>query len=431
MGRTRRGLLRAGLAAGVGMAGCVGPFDDSSDERRPPEGSPAVDALGLETVAEGFTSPIAFADPPGDHRYVVDQAGTIEVLGRDATLLDLGDRMADHHREMGLLGVAFHPDYPDTPRVYLRYSAPNSLETPDAYSHTFALAEFEVRSDGLGVESGSERTILEIPQPQGNHNAGAVEFGPDGYLYVAVGDGGGARDQGMGHVENDRYDGSGGNGQDVTENLLGSILRIDVDERGGETPYGIPGDNPLLGEAGLDEHYAWGLRNPWGMSFADGDLIVADVGQNTYEEVNVVEKGENYGWSIREGRGCFPPDTASCPAEDPVGGPLRDPVVEYPHGGPAPSGVAVVGGYVSDGDALPELKGKYVFGDYQPDGTLFVAEPDGGSPWPVSAVDVTPGSALTNLLSFGRDRDGELYVLTSQRGDSSGNSGAIHRIVPA
>jgi len=436
MRETRRGFLRAGVAASavLGFAGCTGRPGGSGDDGpggTPSDDSGAVDAVGLETVAEGFTTPIDFADPPGEHRYVADQAGRIEVLDADATFLDVTGRMVDvgGYDERGLLGMAFHPDYPEAPRVYVRYSAPPRPGTPDGYSHTFVLSEFRVRSGGLGVEPGSERTLLEIPEPQANHNAGAIVFGPDGYLYIAVGDGGGAGDRGRGHVE-DWYDGvAGGNGQDVTENLLGSVLRIDVDDRGGEKPYGIPDDNPLVGREGLDEQYAWGLRNPWGMSFYGGDLIVADVGQNTYEEVNVVEKGENYGWNVREGPGCF--DADSCPTTDPDGGELRDPVVAYPHSGPEPSGVAVVGGHVYDGDAVPGLRDQYVFGDWHARGTLFVAEPREGTRWFVSDVDASPASSLRNLISVGRDREGELYVLTSERAEVSGSTGAVRRIVPA
>ena len=435
MRATRRGVLRAGLAVSVGLAGCIEGPDDASDERtspaedtgttQPTPGEPGdLDAVGLETVAEGFTSPVAFVDPPGDRQYVVDQAGTVEVLGEDATFLDATDRMVDvdGYSEQGLLGMAFHPTYPDTPRVYVRYSAPSREGTPESYSHTFVLSEFQVGSDGLGVQPDTERTLLEIPQPQANHNAGPVAFGPDGYLYVAVGDGGAANDQGGGHVD-------GGNGQDITENLLGSVLRIDVDDTGGEKPYAVPEDNPLVGKAGRDEHYAWGLRNPWGMSFHDSDLVAADVGQDAYEEINVVEKGGNYGWNVREGTGCFA--AGSCPTADPDGNRLRDPVVEYAHAGPEPSGIAVIGGRVYGGDAVPALRGHYVFGDWNAEGQLFVADPDKGPPWPISVVDVTPASELQHLIAVGRDRDGAVYVLTSGRPEVSGTTGAVHRLVPA
>jgi glucose/arabinose dehydrogenase len=406
---------------------------EGSDTTQP---TPAdLDAVGLETVAEGFTSPVAFADPPGERRYVVDQAGTIDVLGEDATLLEVTDRMVavSGYSEQGLLGIAFHPEYPDTPRVYVRYSAPSRAGTPENYSHTFVLSEFRVEPDGLTTEPGSERTILEIPQPQPNHNAGPIEFGSDGYLYVTVGDGGAANDQGAGHADDWYGEVDGGNGQDVTENLLGSVLRIDVDDTDGKTPYTVPEDNPLIGRAGRDEHYAWGLRNPWGMSFSGGDPVVADVGQDAHEEINVVEKGGNYGWNVREGEACF--DAESCPTAAPDRGRLRDPVVTYPHpeSGSAPplSGNAVVGGRVYDGDAIPALSGRYVFGDWNAGGSLFVADPREGPPWPVSVVGVSSASELTHLIAVGRDREGAVYALTSKRPDLSGTTGAVHRLVPA
>jgi len=197
--------------------------------------------------------------------------------------------------------------------------------------------EFDACADGRRVRRDSERTVLEIPEPQGNHNAGDLAFGPDGHLYVAVGDGGSGGDRGRGHVE-DWYDANeGGNGQDVTENLLGSVLRIDVDGRDDGKAYAIPEDNPLVGREGLDEHFAWGLRNPWRMSFDGKELYVADVGQFAREEVSLVTNGGNYGWNVREGIECFGAD--DCPDETPPdvrgGEPLVDPVVEYPHSGDA------------------------------------------------------------------------------------------------
>jgi glucose/arabinose dehydrogenase len=469
---TRREFLGAGLGGAAGLAGCVGPggqvdtdatptttegdatptptdggatppTDAATPTETPTDGgitrttttASEIETVGLETVAEGFISPVAFADPPGEHQYVADQAGRIHVLGEDEPFLDLADRMVDvgGYDERGLLGLAFHPDYPDTPRVYVRYSAPRREGTPGEYSHTFVLAAFEVDSDGLRARKDSERAILEVPQPQGNHNAGAIVFGPEGYLYVGVGDGGGANDTGTGHVA-DWYDANrGGNGQDVEENVLGSVLRIDVDRaervRGEERPYGIPEDNPLVDEPGLDEHYAWGFRNPWGMSFAGEDLLVADVGQNRYEEINVVAKGGNYGWNVREGRECF--GAEECPDTDPDGRPLRDPVVAYPHSGPDPSGIAVVGGHVYRGDAVPGLRGRYVFGDWRAGGSLFVASPGEGESWPVDVINAEPASKLSNLLAFGQDRSGEVYALTSQRGGVSGETGALHRLVAA
>jgi len=341
------------------------------------------------------------------------------------------------YEERGLLGLALHPDFQSNGRVFVRYSAPRTSETPDGYDHTFVLSEFQAGED-LTVDPATERRLLEIPQPQSNHNAGSVLFGPDGYLYVGVGDGGAANDAGLGHVSDWYEDNDGGNGQDVTSNLLGSVLRIDVDETGDGMPYAIPEDNPLVGEPGPDEQYAWGFRNPWRMSFAGQTLFVADVGQNRYEEVSVVERGGNYGWNVKEGTHCFsanspgsPPE--NCPSETPDGDPLRNPVIEYSHSSGDIDGVSVIGGYRYSGSAIPGLEGRYVFGDWQSGGDVYVATPAEEGLWPIERVSL--GHAGENppgqyLLAFGRDQDDELYVATTGSAAPRGESGAVHRLVP-
>jgi len=433
----RRFLRTVAAGAAAGLAGCSRSTDpqgagDAPDTtpRDGPGGLP--DSVGLETLASGFQAPVAVAFPPADRRYIADQAGVIRVHEsgnvRDEPLLDLGDAV-EFGGEKGLLGLALHPDFATNRRLFVRYSAPAREGTPSNYSHTFVLAEFIVR-DGARAERDSERTILEIPEPQGNHNAGDIAFGPDGHLYVPVGDGGAGGDRGTGHVD-DWYDAvAGGNGQDVAENLLGSILRIDVTERGMSSPYTVPEDNPLVGREGFDEHYAWGLRNPWRIAFDDGRLFVGDVGQNEFEEISLVENGGNYGWNVKEGTHCYA--AQDCPdraPEDVRGGePLVDPIVEYPHGGRAVSGRSVIGGHVYRGSAITDLEGTYVFGDLAADGELFVAtEPDDGGRWPTGVVSVrgTDAGKLDRIVAFGRDRDGEVYVLGT--GD---DGGAVHRIVP-
>jgi glucose/arabinose dehydrogenase len=405
--------------------------------------APAGAAVGVETVVEGLASPMAVVfDPAGDRRLVADQPGLVHVHGpdglRDEPLLDLRDRVVElraQYDERGLLGLALHPD---DDRLFVRYSAPNRPGTPDEYDHTEVLAEYRLDDDRSQVDPETERTVLEIPSPQFNHNAGALAFDPDDYLYVAMGDGGSEGDRGPGHVP-------GGNGQDVTENLLGGILRIDVDD-GGEGGYGIPDDNPFVDEDGRDEYYAWGLRNPWRMSFdSAGRLFVADVGQHLYEEVNVVETGGNYGWNVREGFHCFDPDNpsdppADCPEESERGEPFRDPILEYPHVTEREMvGSAVVGGYVYEGDRLPALDGAYVFGDWattqdRPSGRLFAARPDRDDRWTMEELVVagsSSGRLGANVLSFARDPDGELYVCTNETHVPKGETGAVHRIVSA
>ncbi|MFB6072559.1 MAG: sorbosone dehydrogenase family protein [Halobacterium sp.] len=452
--RRRRDLLRSGLALGVGsaLAGCLGgdgatTTDGTTDRTTTTSGgeptTSAPGGVGTELVASGFAAPLGVEFAPGDteHAYVVDQVGVVHVVGpdgvRDDPLLDVRDRMVSlsGYEERGLLGLAFHPDFQSDPRVFARYSAPLG-DGPSGYSHTFVLAEYRVE-DG-SVVPDSERRLLELAEPQSNHNAGSVAFGPDDYLYVGTGDGGGANDTGRGHVQDWYGANRGGNGQDVTENLLGSVLRIDVDARGDGTPYAVPDDNPLVGEPGLDEHYAWGFRNPWRMSFTDGDLHVADVGQNRFEEVDVVERGGNYGWNVREGTHCFstaspsdPPD--SCPRQTPDGDRLRDPVVEYPHSGGAVSGLAVIGGYRYTGDDVPALDGAYVFGDWQSDGAVFLATPTDSGLWPTIAVQLAHAGdspPRRYLLAFGRDHDDELYIATTSSATPTGRSGAVHRLVP-
>ncbi|WP_396613169.1 PQQ-dependent sugar dehydrogenase [Haloferax sp. S1W] len=437
MDGSRRGFLAAaGTAFMSGLAGCLGaPSGGDTDDSLDGFG------VGFETIATGFASPVDVAFPEafdGTRAFVVDQPGRIwlhdESGLRSNAYLDITDRVVDlgGYDERGFLGVAFHPEFADNGRLFLRYSAPKRAGTPSNYSHTFVLSELTVDPSATTVAPESERTLLEIPEPQSNHNAGAVTFGPDGYLYVAVGDGGGANDEGRGHVD-DWYDAvTGGNGQDVTQNLLGSILRIDVDTEGGvagdeDKPYGIPEDNPLVGRHGFDELYAWGLRNPWRMSFDGEDFYVADVGQGAWEEVNLVEKGGNYGWNVREGAHCF--RAGECPTETPDGDPLVDPVLEYPHSGSGPSGIAVIGGYVYRGESIPALDGAYVFADWRSGGRLFAARPSDTRPWPIAELPVEDrDGAGKNVLAFGRDPAGELYVCTSAQSLIGGSSGMLSRL---
>ncbi|WP_313691414.1 PQQ-dependent sugar dehydrogenase [Halorarum halobium] len=447
----RREVLGALFAGGLaGLAGCSGTTGQGTEtggggSPTPSESTPSgtdgtsaaspPETVGLETLASGLQAPvdIAFA-PDADRRYVTDQNGRVFVHEsgglRGEPFLDLRESV-EVGGEKGLLGLALHPEFADNRRLFVRYSAPSRSGTPDSYSHTFVLSEFTANADGTAVARDSERVVLEIPEPQANHNAGSLAFGPDGLLFVGVGDGGGGGDQGTGHVE-DWYDAvEGGNGQDVTENLLGSILRIDVDGQSGGNPYAVPEDNPLVGQAGLDEQYAWGFRNPWRFSFDGADLYVGDVGQNRFEEVDLVERGGNYGWNVKEATHCY--DADECPDATPAsvrgGEPLIDPITEYPHSGEGVTGISVIGGTVYRGSALPGLAGRYVFGDLQAGGRLFLASPsEGGGRWSTSVLPVADDDAgkLERILSFGRDAEGEVYVL-----GTGADGGGVHRVVPA
>jgi glucose/arabinose dehydrogenase len=423
--------------------------------------------VGVETIADGpLSAPLGFEIPPDatERRFIVDQVGQICVHGPNGLeaepFLDIADRLVNFGRveagtidERGLLGLAFHPGFHENGRFYVRYSAPARPKTPAGYTHIERLSEFTAGQNRRQGRPRSERIVLEIPSPHYTHNAGSVVFGPDGFLYMGMGDGGGSKLE-AGHAD-DWYRNNGGNGQNVGDNLLGSILRIDVDSRERGKPYGIPDANPLVGRAGLDEHYAWGFRNPWRMSFNGGRLFVADVGESNYEEVNIVEKGGNYGWNVREGRHCYSTDSPQhppeqCPRRTPPdvrgGERLIDPIIEYPHVYEGNGvGLAVIGGYVYENDTLPGLQGTYVFGDYsqngKPRGSLFAASPPtrdgrgGRTGWSLEELRVAGsknGELGSYVLGFGRDAAGELYVLTTDvlGVDPTTTTGRVRKLVP-
>jgi glucose/arabinose dehydrogenase len=432
----------------------------------------------LDLVADGFTHPLALAEAPDDtgRLFVVDQTGQIWIVTSEGDrlgtpFLDVEDRLVElshGYDERGLLGLAFHPDYAQNGRFFVFYSAPLRESAPDGFDHTNRLSEFRVSdADPNAADPGSEQVLMETDHPYTNHNAGTLSFGPDGYLYVALGDGGHRDDQDVHFVQGRPEDwyavNSGGNGQDLEDNLLGSILRIDVDaeaaggHHGGGTPYKVPEDNPFTGIPGVKgEVWAYGLRNPWRFSFdmaGENELISADVGQNLYDEISVIRKGGNYGWNVWEGRHCFnaasPTDPfETCPTETGVGHPVEGdplvmPVIETKNAGyfEDGAGVAVVGGYVYRGATLPRLFGQYVFGVYsqsmegghhQP-GRVFVATREGEA-WPFEELRLTnrPDGGLDRLLlSFGQDRAGEVYVLVTDQPALEGASGWVYRLVPS
>ncbi|MDQ3460117.1 MAG: PQQ-dependent sugar dehydrogenase [Deinococcota bacterium] len=388
---------------------------------------------------------------------MVDQVGYIYILDEDGSrmdesFLDLTDRMVELREqfdERGVLGLVFHPDYADNGRFFVYYSAPAREGIPEGWDHTSHLSEFAVSEDDENfADAESERVVLEVDQPQFNHNGGQISFGPDGYLYIALGDGGGADDTGEGHPPL-------GNGQDITT-LLGNILRIDVDAEDEERGYGIPEDNPFAqedielpdeheweGDEAREEIYAWGMRNPYRFSFdrETGDLWVADVGQNQWEEVSLVDEPGNYGWNLKEGTHGFDPenpDEVIEPEEAPDTGPrgeeLIDPVIEYGNLNVHEDGrgISVIGGYVYRGGDIPDLEGHYVFADWstsfgQPQGKLFVAAPPQaeGEMWEF----VFDEELEYFVLGFGQDADGELYVLTTDTTGPADETGRVFRIV--
>lgn len=411
-----------------------------------------VPTVALQQLAEGFVSPLNIVSlGDGSGRLLVnDQVGTVHVMQKDGKLdeklfLDLRSKLTKLNSgfdERGLLGLALHPSFKSNRKLYAYYSAPRSSTAPTNFDHTSHLSEFTAAADFSSADLASERVLLTIDEPQFNHNGGRIAFGPDGYLYIGMGDGGGANDNEKGHAPQ-------GNGQDTTT-LLGKILRIDVNKG---NPYAIPSDNPFAdGKQGRPEIFAYGMRNPWGLSFdrgGDREFFVADVGQNLYEEINIVTKGGNYGWRVRESHVAFDPakpnvPPTDSPKTDAFGKPFIDPVAWYKH--PARNkvdptqieGISITGGYVYRGKAIPALVGKYVFADWSrtwalPDGVLFTATGKGkDAKWTIDPLPFTSPAGekiRAYIVAMGEDDQGELYVLTNGRNSLSGQTGKVFKLV--
>jgi uncharacterized repeat protein (TIGR03806 family) len=353
--------------------------------------------------------PVALVQAPGDGTrfFVVEKAGTVrDFLASDTavvtphTFVDLRDRVDASSNEAGLLGVAFHPDFAHNHEVYISYTATSQTSDSGLVSR---ISRFVSHDDGDTIDPSSEQILMTLEQPFTNHNGGEVLFGPDGYLYAGYGDGGSAGDP----FEN---------GQN-THTLFAKMLRIDVDTVQPPRAYGIPADNPFVGnDAFLPEIYSFGMRNPWRWSFdrGTGQLWVGDVGQDRHEEVDVVVAGGNYGWNVREGLACFN-GNAAC-----NDGGFLDPIVAYDHVNGRQS---ITGGYIYRGSLNPALTGTYLYADFATGeifGLLFDAQ---GKPAPKVL-------AATRLFisSFAEDVDGELYVLQYNQ---NGGNGGIFRIDPA
>ncbi len=380
------------------LAGCPSDDDDTTDD------DDADVCAGIEPVSgtdvdkqligAGLDRPVDIANAAdGSNRvFVVEQTGVIRELRAGDTQarrwFDINDRVVNPGGmgdERGMLAMAFHPDFADNGKFYVHYSDSSGDTT---------VSEFTTDADGAG-DPDSERVLFTVDQPASNHNGGSIKFGPDGYLYIGLGDGGAADD-------------AFGNGQNP-DSMLAKILRIDVDNG---SPYGIPSDNPFLADPVIDEAFMWGMRNPWRFSFdrQTGQLWVADVGQNRTEEIDIGLAGANFGWPNKEGSDCY---------QGPCDDSFEDPIFEYSHA----QGISISGGYVYRGCKMPDLHGNYFFSDfpYAPSSPLWTIKNNGGSFGP---GDVWIGNWGILIATFGEDEQGELLTADYDGGD-------LYRMVPA
>jgi glucose/arabinose dehydrogenase len=441
-------------------------------------------AIVLQPVATGLAAPLYGINPPGDtsRLFVLEQNGKVLVMENGAMLpapaIDLASRVqpplnaGNANDERGLLGMAFHPDFfddsspgyrtlytytsealtgPDSQPNPVTFPVPNEpTQPPSVLNYVNVVSEYKMTTPTSNViDPATRRVVFTIGKDQGNHNGGTVAFGPDGYLYLATGDGGGANDRGRAHLE------PLGNSQVITgQNVLGKMLRIDpldpaltggsADDVSSNGEYRIPDSNPFDGPGEVREIYAYGLRNPYRFSFdvgtgGTGDLILADVGQNNIEEINRIVSGGNYGWAVKEGTfmfnrldGTIGANSPGVPADmiDPISGTMG--TLQYDHG----DGISITGGFVYRGTAIPELVGKYVFGDLairggpRVDGRLFYADLATGEIkeflMPQFVGDQLPNSLTVH--GFGQDGNGELYAMVTNT-PPNGVGGIVYKFV--
>ena len=413
---------------------------------------PAGESVALQSIASGFVAPNLAIPAPGidDSLFVVDQIGEIWQVdlnnGSKTLLFDVSSELvavgqlfgAGSFDERGLLGLAFHPDFASNGLMYTYQSEPvngmadySTIPNGAVAQHQSVIAQWTVVNPlDASRTVGSKKVLLRIDQPQFNHDGGMLAFGNDGYLYISLGDGGNADDQGTGHSID-------GNSQD-TSNPLGSILRINPlntivgDSLSPNGQYYIPASNPFVGMVNqLDEIYAYGLRNVFRFSFDrdSGELWAADVGQNKIEEINLIELGKNYGWNAKEGSFFFHVNGSqngyvSLEQSPNANAEMVDPVLQYDHD----DGLSAIGGFVYRGSQVAALSGNYVFGDWsqdfgQPLGRLLYKEGN-----QIKEMRVQGGLNLF-INGFGQDQQGEVYVLGNTSGTPSGNSGALLKII--
>lgn len=397
----------------------------------------------MEAFVSGLNSPLAMVQPAGDKRmFVIEQWGRVMIV-EDGQLngtpfLDIRSLVIDRHPdfdERGLLGLAFHPDFANNGKFYVAYSGPLDFQGDLGqmlwYSHSNIVSEFTVSADDPNTaDRKSERILSSIPWPQFNHNGHWIGFGPDGMLYISTGDGGYANDWGIGHNVTE------GNGQDLTT-PLGKMLRVDP------ATGAAPADNPFVDDEDADPRiFAYGLRNPWRCSFdagGDNNLYCADVQQNSFEEVNLITAGGNYGWRRMEADQCFnylEPDNhpAECDKEG-----LIEPIMTYNNCTAKPDGcdgISVTGGYVYRGSHAA-WDGAYIYGDWSKqfgtmDGQIMIGTPDASGKWTRQMAEVVNMEGnKPYVLAFAQDNAGEVYALTSITTGPVGSQDTIYKIVPA
>jgi hypothetical protein len=416
--------------------------------------------IDLKPIASGLTAPVFATSAPGNSSdlFVVDQIGKIDIIHNgvlqsqpflDISSIENAVPLNPGYDERGLLSLTFNPGFndPNSPGFHTFYTyhsektgtapadfAPAPGTVTGSINHQNVLVQWKTDPNNpLIVDPASRKDLIREDHPALNHDGGTIAFGPDGFLYLGIGDGGAANDSGNGHIV------ATGNAPDNSV-VMGKMLRIDVNgNNSANGKYGIPADNPLVNTPGaVKEIYANGFRNPYKFNFdkPTGKLIMADVGQNQVEEIEFVDNGKNYGWPVKEGTFLFNRTGANIGTVNPVNSPgspagLTDPLLEYDHN----DGTAIVGGFIYHGKAIPQLDGKYVFGDFSngpfsgpPNGRLFYADLNGGGI--KEFILGNPDHALKLWLKgFGEDADGEIYVLASTALGPTGTTGQVFEIV--
>jgi glucose/arabinose dehydrogenase len=367
----------------------------------------------LKEVATGLDGPVALenAHDGSERIFVGEQAGKIRVIKNGKLLkepfLDIRSllvTMKNEYMDVGLLGFAFHPDFKNNGRFFVHYSSPTSKK---GFNNKSVLAEFHVSASNTDKADTSRKVILEVEQPEENHNGGNIVFDKQGYLYMGFGDGGGQGDK----------HGTDGNGQNLHQ-LSGKIIRIDINH---EKPYVIPADNPFVGTSARGEIWCYGMRMPWRISFdqVTGALFCGDVGQDKYEEVDIIEKGKNYGWRAMEGFHIY--DSVLYKK----GGKFALPVIEYQH----PEGISITGGYVYRGKKFPAMEGKYIFGDWA--FKVFYMEKNQKGKWVKKNARFEGKDNNTfnfRINSFGVDESGEIYLVTQTQVGAIDPSGVVYKL---